>query len=285
MSTKTSIAPLDNETIFKKVFTDKEVFECFIKDMFDVEVSVSKIETEKKFTPPIADIDIKLDIYAETDDHRFLIEIQKIDYDYNFDRFLNYFISIILEQQKRGKKYAIPQTVLGIVIITSPYKLNQITGEPVKESILTLNLDLRDLEDKPIKIWRHKQLFINVSPEYILAENVPVNYLDWVNLFKYSINNNWKITLNLNNKGINKALILADIEKLDSATLTQMQISEAKKATLQKIKIDSKEEGKIEEKEIVAINAIKEGLPNNLIIKLIGLSEERINELRRQLTN
>ncbi len=75
------LAPLDNETIFKRAFTDKEVFEQFVKDLFGVDVVVNKIETEKKFDPPIANIDITLDIYAETIDHRFVIEIQKIDYD------------------------------------------------------------------------------------------------------------------------------------------------------------------------------------------------------------
>ncbi|MCX6277053.1 MAG: hypothetical protein NT004_03020, partial [Bacteroidetes bacterium] len=86
------LAPLDNETIFKKAFTDKFVFQQFVKDLFDVDIVVNKIETEKQFVPPIANIDFKLDIYAETVDHRFVIEIQKIDYDYNFNRFLNYFI-------------------------------------------------------------------------------------------------------------------------------------------------------------------------------------------------
>ena len=120
------LAPLDNETIFKKAFTDKEVFQQFVKDLFDIEIVVNKIETEKQFTPPIANIDFKLDIYAETEDHRFVIEIQKIDYDYNFNRFLNYFISLIVEQQKKASKYAIPQTVLGIVVLTRPYKINQL---------------------------------------------------------------------------------------------------------------------------------------------------------------
>ena len=74
------LAPLDNETIFKKVFTDKEVFQQFVKDLFDVDIVVSNIETEKRFEPPIANIDIKLDIYAETDDHRFVIDAWRRDF-------------------------------------------------------------------------------------------------------------------------------------------------------------------------------------------------------------
>jgi hypothetical protein len=46
------LAPLDNETIFKKAFTDIVVFQQFVSDLFGVEITVNKIETEKKFTPP-----------------------------------------------------------------------------------------------------------------------------------------------------------------------------------------------------------------------------------------
>ena len=73
------LAPLDNETIFKKAFTDKDVFQQFVKDLFNVDILVNKIETEKLFSPPISNIDFKLDIYAETIDHRFVIEIQKMN--------------------------------------------------------------------------------------------------------------------------------------------------------------------------------------------------------------
>ena len=36
------LAPLDNETIFKKAFTNKEVFQQFIKDLFGVDITVNK---------------------------------------------------------------------------------------------------------------------------------------------------------------------------------------------------------------------------------------------------
>jgi len=42
------LAPLDNETIFKRAFTDKIVFQQFVKDIFNIEITVDKIETEKK---------------------------------------------------------------------------------------------------------------------------------------------------------------------------------------------------------------------------------------------
>jgi len=278
------LASLDNETIFKKVFTDHDVFQQFVKDLFDVDIVVSKIETEKKFQPPIANIDIKLDIYAETDDHRFVIEIQKIDYDYNFNRFLNYFISLILEQQKRGDKYDIPQTVLAIVVLTRPYKVAQLTGEPIQESVMTLDFDPRNFKDERVKLWKHKLLFLNPNPKYF-NEEIPKNYQDWLNLFRASIEKNISIVLNLNNKGIAKATKLAEFDNLDSATLKEMKISESKKAMLSLEKNESKEEGKIEGKEETAIEMIKEKETNEKIKKYTSLSIERINELRKQIEN
>jgi len=278
------LASLDNETIFKKVFTDHDVFQQFVKDLFDVDIVVSKIETEKKFQPPIANIDIKLDIYAETDDHRFVIEIQKIDYDYNFNRFLNYFISLILEQQKRGDKYDIPQTVLAIVVLTRPYKVAQLTGEPIQESVMTLDFDPRNFKDERIKLWKHKLLFLNPNPKYF-DEEIPKNYQDWLNLFRASIEKNISIVLNLNNKGIAKATKIAEFDNLDPTTLKEMKISESKKAMLSLEKNESKEEGKQEEKIETAIKGIKAGLPNDTIKIVTDFSEEKINELRKLIEN
>jgi predicted transposase/invertase (TIGR01784 family) len=288
------LAPLDNETIFKKAFTDTVVFQQFVKDLFNIDILVDKIETEKQFEPPIANIDFKLDIYAESVDHRFVIEIQKIDYDYNFNRFLNYFISLIIEQQKKASKYAIPQTVLGVVVLTRPYKIDQLTGEPIQESVMSIDFDPRNPKDERIKIWQHQLLFLNPNPKY-KNDDTPRNYQDWLDLFSKSIDEEINITLNVKNIGIAKTIQLIEYETLDPKILAEMKITESKKAMLsiienegieegiKKGKIEGRNEGKIEEKVDSAKNAIKAGCSNELISVITGLSEEQINELRKQI--
>ena len=280
------LAPLDNETIFKKAFTDKVVFQQFVKDLFGVDIIVDKIETEKKFEPSVANIDFKLDIYAETTDHRFVIEIQKIDYDYNFNRFLNYFISLLIEQQKKAKKYAIPQTVLGVVVLTRPYKINQLTGDPIQESVLSIDFDPRNLKDERIKLWNHQLLFLNPNPKY-KNEETPKQYQDWLDLFSVSIDRDVNITLNINNIGIAKTMQLIEYEQLDPSTMAEMKISEEKKAMISIIENESKLEGKIEGINegmvLAAKNAIQVGLPNETVKLISGLSEEQINLLRTDL--
>ncbi|MCP5051806.1 MAG: hypothetical protein GY940_31860, partial [bacterium] len=71
------LAPLDNGVVFKKAFTDKIVFTQFVKDILGIDIEVDKIETEKKFEPKVGNIDIELDIFAESTDHRVVIEIQR----------------------------------------------------------------------------------------------------------------------------------------------------------------------------------------------------------------
>jgi len=280
------LAPLDNEAIFKKAFTDKVVFEQFVKDLFGVDIEVGKIETEKQFEPPIGNINFRLDIYAETEDHRFVIEIQRINYDYNFDRFLSYFVSLLIEQQQKGKEYDFPQTVLGVVVITLPYKIQQLTGKPIQESVMSIDFDPRNLKDERISIFEHKLLFLNPHQRYMDADT-PNNFKDWLDLFRLSINSKMDITLNLGNQGIAKTVEIIEYEKLDPETVRIMKVTEQRKAMLAIVKKEGKEEGREEGiEEGKKKNAIKiarkmkaKGRPIDEIVEFTELSKEEIDKL------
>ena len=110
---------LDNEVIFKKAFTDKFVLKCLVKDLFGVDFEAETVETEKRFEPKISHIDFKYDIFAESKDKRIIVEIQKVDYDYNFDRFLLYHNMAIAEMQRTSKEYKTDRVVFTIAVFTS----------------------------------------------------------------------------------------------------------------------------------------------------------------------
>ncbi len=222
------LAPLDNETIFKKAFTNKIVFEQFVLDIFGKKVRVNKIETEKKYSPKSGFVDLAIDIYAETIDHRFIIEIQRIDYDHNFDRFLYYFIQAITEQQKSSKDYTINQEVLAVVVLTQPYLINKKTGNAIQDNVMTLDFDLKNLKGEIINIWGHNLFFLNAHPKY-QNNYTPPNYQDWLNLFRQSVHKNEILTLNLNNKGIAKVVELIDYEKTTPQERRLIKITESKK--------------------------------------------------------
>ena len=115
------LAKLDNEVIFKKAFGDPDVFYAFVKDITGVEMDMSqtKIETEKRFSPKVGNIDFKLDIFAEDTADRITVEIQRIEYDYHFDRFLHYFLMTIAELQRTSADYKIDKTVYTIIVLTA----------------------------------------------------------------------------------------------------------------------------------------------------------------------
>jgi len=276
------LAPLDNETIFKRAFTDKIVFQQFVKDIFNIEITVNKIETEKKFEPKIGHIDFKIDVYAETIDHRFIVEIQKIDYDYNFSRFLHYFLMVLADQQKTAGEYEPEQQVLGVVILTNPYKINQKTGKPIKDSVLLIDFNPRNLNDELIKLWEHNLVFLNPHPKYKNLDT-PKNYQDWLDIFASSVDKKREsISINLNNKGIAKVVELIQLEKLDPATLDQMKIDNSRKAMIKIVENEGRLEGIGEGLIIAAKNAIKANCTNETIKAITGFSGKQIDELRKQ---
>jgi len=151
-----TLGSLDNEVIFKKAFTNITVFKAFVKDILGIDVEVDKIETEKKFDPKIGYIDFELDIFAETIDKRVVIEIQRVEYDHHFDRFLHYFLMLIAEQQRKAREYKIDQTVYVIVVLTTPYSISEKNGNPIKDEVLLLNINPQTLKGEVRNLYGHQ---------------------------------------------------------------------------------------------------------------------------------
>jgi predicted transposase/invertase (TIGR01784 family) len=266
------LAPLDNGTIFKTAFTDKIVFKSFVKDILGIDIEVDKIETEKKFEPKIGNVDFTLDIFAESIDHRVIIEIQRIDYDYNFDRFLHYFIMAISQLQRGSEEYKIRQTVFTIVVLTEPYKFDQKNGLPIRDEVMITSLDPRNLEDKVVEIYGHKLIFLN---HHFKNENTPANYRDWLDLFYESIHNAGDYKVNLGNPGIKRAVELIEYDRLTPEQMHRMKVDSQRKVVRQIDRDEGRKEGKIE----TAKNMLKKGFEIDLIVELTGLNRKEIEKL------
>ena len=167
------LARLDNEVFFKKAFTDKIVFNAFVKDIVGIDVNPDKIETEKAFQPRLGSISFKYDIFAEDVEKRVIIEIQKVEYDHNFDRFLHYHLQAITEQQRSSDDYSVEKTVYTIVVITAPYRVNSKTRELYKDEVLISTLNPKNLTGVERKIFNHQLIYLN--PNYKSADT-PQNY-------------------------------------------------------------------------------------------------------------
>lgn len=220
---------LDNEVVFKKAFTNKEVFVGFIKDILGFEVEVGKIETEKSFSPKIGNIAFKYDVFAETLDKRMIIEIQKVDYDHNFDRFLHYHLQAITQQQQSSRDYTIAQIVYTIVLLTVPYTVSQKNGQPIQDEFLLSTINPKNLKGKELEIYGHQLIFLN--PNY-RNEETPPNIKDWLDLIYESIHNPKNPHINLANPAIKKAAELIDYNDMSSEEITESKNEEARKITL-----------------------------------------------------
>ena len=274
------LTALDNEVIFKKAFTDKEVFVGFIKDLLGLDIEVETIETEKAFLPKVGNIAFKYDVFAETIDKRIIIEIQKVDYDHNFDRFLHYHLQGITQQQQTSKDYTIPQTVYTIIFFTAPYTISAKNGQPIQDEFLLSSVNPRNIKGFEREIYGHQLIFLN--PNYRNAETPP-NIKDWLDLIYESIHNPAHPKINLSNAAIKKVSELINYDEMTSAEITASKIEESKKVTLsiyeEKGRVEGKIEGKVEEKQEIAAKLKAKGFPVDEITEITGLTTEEIEKL------
>jgi predicted transposase/invertase (TIGR01784 family) len=259
---------LDNEVIFKKVFTDKLVFTQFVKDVTGIDIIVKKIETEKRFKPKIAYIDFAYDIFAQSKDNRVIVEIQRVNYDYNFDRFLHYHLMAIAQLQRGAKDYKIKPKVYTIVVLTAPSLIEDNEGNTVKDDILISDVTPRNLKGQMVKFYGHQLIFLN---PHFKNDDTPPQMKDWFDLILESIENPENPKINLQNKAIKRAAKLIEDDNLTP---------EVRRAS--KIAFATEETHKIVEKRAlmeVAQNMIAKGFDVQTISEMTGLDVETLNQL------
>lgn len=138
---------------------------------------------------------------------------------------------------------------------------------------MVMDFNPRNLKGELIKIYEHNMVFLNSSKKYQDSET-PKNYQDWLDLLYASMKEPVNYKLNLNNKGIAKAVNLIDFDKLDPLTLQLMKEDEGRKEMEVLIERDSKYE--------IVENAIVEGYSNEQIQKITKLPLDIIEKIRNR---
>lgn len=266
------LANLDNEVFFKKVFTDKQVFCAFVKDVADIDVKNPKIETEKQLDRPVAAIRFKLDIFAESEDHRVLVEIQRIDYDYSFDRFLHYFLAASVDLQRSSADYAFKQDVYTIIVLTAPYIVKDKTGKLIQDEVLISDFNPRTLDSQMRDIYPHKLIFLNPNHP---NDTTPQNIRDWLQLISESIKNPEDPNINLSNPNIKRAADIANLDNIPGTVLGEAKIAEARKKTKAIYEDIGRED--MRQEAIIGLNSI--GLEKEKIAEALKISVERVEKV------
>ena len=271
-----TLARLDNEVFFKKAFTDEIVFKAFVKDIIGIDVQPDKIETEKAFQPKLGNINFKYDIFAEDSKKRIVIEIQKVEYDHNFDRFLHYHLQAITEQQRSSEDYSVEKTVYTIVVMTAPYKINEKTREFYRDEVLISNLNPKNLKGVERRIFNHELIYLN--PNY-QDEDTPQNYRDWLDLIYESIHNPHNPNVNIQNEGVKRAVEIVSYENIDPYEWEESKKEAGRRKVITLEREEEREETQIE----IAKNAIFKGINDQIIADITGMTLERILEIRLSL--
>ena len=275
-----TIVRLDNEVYFKKAFTDPVVFRAFVKDILGIEVDPPLIETEKSFSPRVGDVAFKYDIFADDPVNRVIVEIQKVEYDHNFDRFLHYHLQGITEQQRTSSDYTVDRTVYTIVVMTAPYRLNKTTGRVIQDEVLISNLNPRTLKGAERDLYGHQLVFLN--PNYKDSET-PQNFRDWLDLIYESIHNPTHPNINLQTLGVKRAAELVEDDNITPQERADSKFEVMHRTVLTLEKEEGIEIGKEmgERKKLVqlVISMKKNSLPNDTIAQIAGIRVEEVEQI------
>ena len=223
------LANLDNEVHFKHVFTDVEVFSAFAKDVLGIELNIDKVETEKVLPSKISAIKFRMDLFAEDKDNRTVVEIQKVDYDYSYDRFAHYFLANIIDMQKSSRDYSYDKDVYIIVVVTAAYRISELNGRPIKDDVLVTSINPRNLQGHERQMTNHQMVILNTT---YVDENTPQDIKDWMDLIKESMHNREHPNININKPGIARAAQLAEVNDLSPEQLAESKIMEMRKVTI-----------------------------------------------------
>jgi predicted transposase/invertase (TIGR01784 family) len=228
-------------------------------------------------------IDFAYDIFAESTDHRVIIEIQRVKYDYNFDRFLHYHMMAIAEFQKSANDYKIESTIYTIVVLTAPTAIEDKDGEKVKNDILISDINPRDLDGNVVNFYGHQLIFLN--PNFKSAKTPPA-IKDWFNLILESIENPDNPKINLKNKAIKKAVKLIESDNLTPEERRAAKIAfateETRKLVERRAKEEGQKEGKMEANLEIAKKMLAKGFDTETIAEITGLDAQTINQLEME---
>jgi hypothetical protein len=254
------VASLQYGVIFKKAFSQPDIFSAFVKAVLGIEFSCEKVETEKSFKPTIGYVDSRFDLFAQDNKNRIIVDIQHAQSASHYDRFLHYHCAALLEQIPKGEKSYRPKLkVFTIVVLTS--------NDRHQKDVLTIDFDPKDLQGNGIHEIPHKVIFL--CPKHV-NENTPKAYKEWMDAIKDTLDGKVEET-DYHNAMIQK--IFVAIEK-DGITPTERyeMFEEYDRREIAETKLKKKVK-------LIARGMLAKGFDLDTITELTGLTLAEIENL------
>ena len=263
------VASLRYEVIFKKAFSQPQIFTAFVKDITGIQLEIDHVETEKVFDPPIGSIQSRFDLFVEDKKNRVIVDIQHKRYPDHYHRFLHYHCAAILEQAADSKNYRPHTRVFTIVLLTS--------SDHYQKDILRIDFDPKDLQGCGINEIQHQVWYL--APPYV-TNATPEPYRQWLMAIKDSLDEEVDESQYLHPMiqqvfhSIEKDLISPEERFCMKDEFGYEEIKQ------EKFK-EGFAEGRLEEKMANALTMLKEGADQAFVQKVTGLSIEMLTEMSK----
>jgi len=274
------VASLRYGVIFKKAFSDPEVFRGFVRDFLGIKLEIDRVETEKTFDPPVGRVASRFDLYAEDKKNRIIVDIQHERHEDHYDRFLHYHCEALLEQVASSGSYRHNLKVFTLVVLTS--------GDRHKKDISVIDFDPRDLKGNALGEIPHKVVYI--CPKYADKET-PEPYREWMRAIEdsldevveeseYTCSEIHKVFQHIEKDRISPYDRAKMFDEYNLEELKRKTKEEGWQEGRKEGKQEGRQEGRQEGIEETARNLLLYGkLTNEQIAEVTGLSQERVKEL------
>jgi hypothetical protein len=171
------VESLESDTMFKKGFTDVEIFKKLVFDFTGVRLKIDEVENDKAFNKPVGKVRTQFDLFAEDKQNRIIVEAQHANYTDNFERFYYYHQVATRETIASSKDYAFPQTIYTLVFFTDRY------SPALDKNILVHDAEMKYVVDgkvvEGVFPQKHRLFFIFAKdPEGDL--DIPEECQEWI---------------------------------------------------------------------------------------------------------
>jgi hypothetical protein len=264
------VASLQYGVIFKKAFSQPDIFTAFVKAVLGIDIEIEKVDTEKSFRPAIGNVDSRFDLFAQDEKNRIIVDIQHEKKDSHYDRFLHYHCAAILEQMPKGElSYRPKLKVFTIVVLTS--------NDKYEKDVLTIDFDPKDLNGKGINEIPHKVIYL--CPKFV-NENTPIAYREWMSAIADTLDGQVEET-DYHNAMIQK--IFSSIAEDGLTPRDRYNMIEEYEDN--KLIADKEKEAKLNEKKEIAKAMLLDNEPIDKIVRYTQLTVEQIEMLKNVIFN
>jgi predicted transposase/invertase (TIGR01784 family) len=265
------VAPLRYDVIFKKAFSDPELFTALAKDFLHLDnLEIDEVENDKAFYPVVGNVNFKFDLFAEDKKNRVIIEMQHAHYTDSFERFLYYQCCAMVETIASSKNYQFPVTVITLVFFTKKRTPSSDSG------ILTLDFQMRDsyngkVIEKVFGKHKHQLVFVFTTESHYASEECE----QWILAIDESLRGE------VSPESYENPYIKRMFEKIKEDNITPEERAKMKEEYNQEeAQMTALQEGEKKGLEKAARNLLALGtLSVEQIANVTGLSLERVKEL------